>query len=645
MAEKTLDQLLSLDLKTLLNTPIKGATLTKHKLLSVPSSVTVFQEQQIQQLAADYLFELAALVPGFQVIRMGDTQYNYALSSRGRRITDASAEILIVVDGLRVDNARNASGFQILAQMPLSSIKKVEFIRGPGAALYGSNAMMGVINITTHDKEKQLSAELGNHQQKRINWMHHTTHGKLQFNWQLNYDHTEGENYLLENSFGDGELESRDPQQQFFSNINMNYGNTRLSLLSNISKQDDFYFFERISNHYNYNDVDYYRLNASHRVQSKRIEHEFSAALSQTSGEAQTQLTAEGDLGPGSAALEVRPQGNSLSRQLRWHGNVSLSAKQSLQSGLEYRYLSIHDGWAWSNYQLSDLAAGVIPPRYYGEQTKNTIFQGQMKQNIYGAYLQHQSYWLKNSQVVAGLRYDYFEGSGHRYSPRFTWVQRVNEQQTVKLLYNEAFRAPTAAERRIQNTPGVSGNDELDPEYVQSLELLWQLHLDKHYLQLGIFENHFNHSILQITQNNGQRIYANKDQDKSNGMELEYTWQLNKKQQLSINLSYLHNKPEQSFRDANEFASLIWNINHSHWNLNNNLVYQGERELTHGGKTQAYTVLNTKLQLPLSPKWLLTAEAKNLTDNSYYTPSQGLEPSKGVINQGRRVSLALSFNY
>ncbi|WP_158224698.1 TonB-dependent receptor plug domain-containing protein [Agaribacterium haliotis] len=645
LADNRLEQLLSLDLETLVNTPIQGATLTNHDLLSVPSSVTVYHQQQIQQLGANYLYELAALVPGFQVIRMGDTPYDYALSSRGRRIANVSAEILILVDGLRVDNARNASGFQILAQMPLNSIDKVEFIRGPGAAIYGSNAMMGVINISTVEGSKQISAGLGNHQQQRVDWQHHYSNKKLKLDWQFNYDSSEGETYSVESSFGPGQIKTQDPQQQLFSHIKLAYGNTRMAFLSNISRQDDFYFFERISDEFNYNDVNYYRLSAEHRLQHNKAQHDFSAAFSQTTGEAQTIFTSDGDFGPGSPAMEARIQGNSLSSQLRWRLNLELSDTQSLQSGLEYRHLDIRDGWAWSNYQLSDLAAGIIPPAYYGEQSKNTIIQGQMQQDIYGAYVQHQSLWFEHSQLVAGLRYDYFSGSGHKYSPRLTWVQHLSEQQSIKLLYNEAFRAPTAAERRIVNAPGISGNDQLEPENVKTLELSWQLSLAQHYLQFSIYENQFDNAILQITESNGNRVYANQDQDKSNGAEFEYSWQLSQAQQLSLNLSYLANKPEQSFRDADEFASFIWNLNKGRWNLNSSVIFQGERQLTSGEKTDNYTVFNAKLQYQLQTNWLLTLEGKNLADKQYYTPAHGLQPSTGVINQGRRVSIGLRYIY
>ncbi len=141
--EETMDELLNMSLDEILEMTITGATRTEQTLKDVPSAVTVFTREQIQQLGIDFLDELANLVPGFQSYRMSDASIFNALTSRGHRIGQASAEVLVLIDGQRVEMPWTSGHVLATPKLPLSQIERVEFIRGPGSAVYGSNAMMG----------------------------------------------------------------------------------------------------------------------------------------------------------------------------------------------------------------------------------------------------------------------------------------------------------------------------------------------------------------------------------------------------------------------------------------------------------------------------------------------------------------------
>src|SRR5690606_36591668 len=104
---------------------------------------------------------------GFQVLRSADSGRYTMVSARGRRIAATSGEILILVDGYRVE-ANNFSAIAGLFEQPLSNIARVEFIRGPGAALYGSNAMMGVINIITLQGDNSLQLQTASYSSNDI---------------------------------------------------------------------------------------------------------------------------------------------------------------------------------------------------------------------------------------------------------------------------------------------------------------------------------------------------------------------------------------------------------------------------------------------------------------------------------------------
>ena len=141
VAETSID-LFEMPLEELMQLHVNSSTLTDKTLRTAPSSITVFTHQQIQNLGINYLHELMNYVPGFQSFRQAESGDEYYHSSRGLRVGTSSREVLILVDGQRLNREfDNATGAPMMA---LGNIEKVEFIRGPGSAIYGSNAFAGV---------------------------------------------------------------------------------------------------------------------------------------------------------------------------------------------------------------------------------------------------------------------------------------------------------------------------------------------------------------------------------------------------------------------------------------------------------------------------------------------------------------------
>ena len=67
-------------------------------------------------------------------------------------------------------------------------------------------------------------------------------------------------------------------------------------------------------------------------------------------------------------------------------------------------------------------------------------------------------------ELTAGLRYDDYNDFGDTWNPRLALVWAARHDLTAKVLYGQAFRAPSFTEFRLQNNPVALGNDELDPE-------------------------------------------------------------------------------------------------------------------------------------------------------------------------------------
>jgi len=165
-AEDVRDNPFAMSLEQLMQVEITGATLTEKSLKNVPAAVTVFTREEISRLGMDYLHELLNLVPGYQSQRSSDMSTASNYSSRGRRQGANSREVLLLLDGRPMNDARTGgpvSGMRV----PLGQIERVEIIRGPGSAIYGSNAFTGIINVITAHDENQASLTTGTDNQQQ----------------------------------------------------------------------------------------------------------------------------------------------------------------------------------------------------------------------------------------------------------------------------------------------------------------------------------------------------------------------------------------------------------------------------------------------------------------------------------------------
>jgi len=103
-------------------------------------------------------------VPGVTVIRQGGRGQTSSIFMRGGK----SGHTLVLLDGARIGAA--TLGYQSLAMVALEQIEKIEIIRGPKAALYGSDALGGVIAITSRRADHlTLNAKAGSHKHAEAN--------------------------------------------------------------------------------------------------------------------------------------------------------------------------------------------------------------------------------------------------------------------------------------------------------------------------------------------------------------------------------------------------------------------------------------------------------------------------------------------
>ncbi|MGK2236925.1 MAG: vitamin B12 transporter [Pseudomonadota bacterium] len=139
---------------------IEKITVTANKfeqsINDVLASVNVIERAEIEASNVRDLPTLLSTRVGFQVNPNGGFGQNTGVSLRGT----GSGDTLILIDGVRTGSA--TLGQKALNNVPLNSIERIEIIKGSRAAVYGSDALAGVINIITRESDNlSLSATFG----------------------------------------------------------------------------------------------------------------------------------------------------------------------------------------------------------------------------------------------------------------------------------------------------------------------------------------------------------------------------------------------------------------------------------------------------------------------------------------------------
>ena len=138
--------LTALQIEDLMNVDVTSASKKEQKLSNVPAAIFVITKEDIHRSGATDVPDLLRMVPGLDVAQINPGVW--AISARGFNGQYAN-KLLVLIDGRTVYTPTFSGVFWDAQDVPLDSIERIEIIRGPGAAVWGANAVDGVINITT----------------------------------------------------------------------------------------------------------------------------------------------------------------------------------------------------------------------------------------------------------------------------------------------------------------------------------------------------------------------------------------------------------------------------------------------------------------------------------------------------------------
>jgi len=657
ISDAEIDYLFSLSLEELMTIKVIGSTLTPSELKTVPSSVTVFTHEEIKRMGFDSLNELMNIVPGFQSYRSSHANQHYPFSSRGRRIGTSSSEVLILIDGIRLEEPRNSGSASVVPLYPLTNIERVEFIRGPGAAIYGSNAMMGIINILTRSNVNEITVGYGSNNRKNINLSASHKLDDLQIDFFTHLESDNGDNYLLNDTFSPNKITTNDPRELTDINLKLKYKDTSLDIQHNEFNAENFYVVNNLSNNYNYNNSYVSSVSLKHKFNWLSVNTNLSMAYNTSRVNFASQLTPANFFLQKSIPSSGEPFFVNVDfidyeqYNFQLQNDYEINDNANIQFGLEARFINVPHTVTANNFDLKEFANKSFPITYYGSLQQTTHVLHAKKRDIFGIYSQYQQTFADSTHITLGLRYDKFSNIDSELSPRFALVHELNKNNSIKLLYGKAFRAPSEYELGILNNPVIVGNINLEPETVETYELIWVGQWKHTGISLSYFENIFKNSIIRKEIGNNTLQYDNLKQDPTKGFEFEISHELNENFLLRSTYTYISEKPDESFREADKLATFLLNYQNRKFNANIIATYNSEREMSALDINSKRIVLDdnwqifTKLSYTYNKEWEGFFQVKNLLNNDFITPASSASLDTGTPNRGREILVGATYKF
>ena len=151
-------RLADLPLEALLDMSVSGASRLGSRRSDSPAAVTVIGREQIQALGLRHLSDVLRSVRGLDIT--SDGTYSFAAVRGMYSSGDYNTRVLLLIDGNRInDNIYDQAVLGSEFPLDLAMVERVEFIAGPASAVYGANALFGVVNIVTRAPRGDGQAE------------------------------------------------------------------------------------------------------------------------------------------------------------------------------------------------------------------------------------------------------------------------------------------------------------------------------------------------------------------------------------------------------------------------------------------------------------------------------------------------------
>jgi outer membrane receptor for ferrienterochelin and colicin len=629
--EAAAEDVTEMSLEQLMQISVVGASKYEQKQSEIGAAVSVITRQEIKAFGWRTLDQALASLPGVYVTY--DRQFTY-LGVRGFGLPgDYNTRLLVTIDGNRVNDPifdSGPSGRELPIDMDL--VERIEFIPGPGGAVYGQNAMFAVVNIVTRTAAEMNGAEVavGDQQPQsliegRASWGRHLDNG-VDVLMSVSGMNDRGQNlfftYGASGKSGIAWGLDADRTKQFFASIAR--GPWSFEFVYGLEHKDDptaLYFSDPL------------------------VPGQY-----QETGYALTQLRYQDNFASDTLHVSARVfTGNDVSNERLSFGNIYYAfpstpdlagfetsvvstalASHTLMLGLE----------AQDNYNIDQAEIVAADPALDVHNPGSGYRVG-----LYG-----QDEWRLWSALAAtlGLRVDRNNTTGTALSPRLALIWQATPETTAKAHYGIAHRAPNAFEDL-----DVSGFTEgshslgLSGETINTLEFDLDHRIGRDFaLRAAAYQWTLRNLILQ---NNVSEIYQNDQPVDTHGIELstDKTWDSGARLRDSVSLQHASYR---SGADVVNSPKVLGKLNFSSplpiygLRLGYELRYDSSRLTVDGTTLGGYTLSNLFLSTESLVKGLeLSLGSGNLFDKRYAQPTSASHWQNSLQQDGRSVRVDVHY--
>lgn len=448
-----------LPLEQLMQMQVTTASRYAQTALEAPAAVSVVTADDIRLFGYRTLAEVLGSMRGLYISY--DRAYHY-LGTRGFATPgDYNTRVLLLVDGVRFnDNIYDQASIGSDFPLDLDLVDRVEFVPGPGSAVYGANAFFGVINVITRNGRQlagpQVSAEVGSHGSAKLRASVGTVDA-LGADWLVSATRSTkrgaDQHYPVfdtpENPGGIAQRLDYDRSTQLF--VRRVAAGLALSLAhGERTKGLPTAAFSQVFNDPRSRAIDQTTQLAAEYTTQLQPSLAFTGHL--YAGRYQYVGDYVYDYPPVTINRDVST-GQWWGTELQWVS--SALARHKLSWGLDYR----------RDTRIHQTNIDLAPPTQYLDVRR--------KGDVLGLYFQDEFALSSDLTLHAGLRWGKQSGSASGIHPRLGLVYWWNPTTAVKLLHGTAYRPPNAYERdyRVDLPGGVVEGASLRSERVRTTEL------------------------------------------------------------------------------------------------------------------------------------------------------------------------------
>jgi outer membrane cobalamin receptor len=471
----------------------------------VPAFVSVVTAADISEHGYRTLADVLRTLPGFYV--SNDRNYSY-IGVRGfSRPGDWNSRVLLLLNGVRTnENLYDLAYVGEEFSVDVDLIDRVEVIRGPSSALYGSNAFFAVINVVTRAGSSLAGTEIMTSAASFGTYSGRASYGRT---------FTNGLDLVVSGTYSDGEGRSL-----FYPEFDAPLTNNGVAtgvdrevfhkLLVTASKGGFSFQANTVSREKGLPTGSYATLFNDKRTRTtddlSLASLSYHRALSDDASFS-TRLHAGRYAYDGEYAYYAGVAPNRDLSVGEWVGLEvdaarKIGSRQFLTFGAEFR----------DNFKQFLTNFDPEPYVLYSETRNSSMREG--------VFAQDEIRLADPLMLYAGVRLDHYEGFGFATSPRLALIYTPTPTTTFKLLAGQAFRAPNEYEL-YSVSAGYASSPTLEPEHIETLELIAQ-----HFIGGGVqisasaFRNRLSDLIEQRLDTANNLFFGNVAETRSRGLEL-----------------------------------------------------------------------------------------------------------------------------